>query len=51
MVAGQPPEAGTLDYDLAYSDGSDLSWEGEDTIIQAGHKVFAGLPAPAQIRY
>jgi uncharacterized protein len=50
VVTGQPPEAGILDYDLAYFDGSDLSWEGEDAIIQAGDKVFAGMPAPVQIR-
>jgi hypothetical protein len=50
VVTGQPPEAGILDYDLAYFDGSDLSWEGEDAVIQAGEKVFAGMPAPVQIR-
>jgi hypothetical protein len=50
VVTGQPPEAGILDYDLAYFDGSDLSWAGEDAVIQAGHQVFAGLPAPVQIR-
>lgn len=50
VVTGQPPEAGILDYDLAYFDGSDLSWKGEDAIIAAGEKVFAGLPAPVQIR-
>ncbi len=50
VVTGQEPEAGILDYDLAYFDGSDLSWEAEDVIIRAGQKVFAGLPAPVQIR-
>jgi uncharacterized protein len=50
VVTGQPPEAGILDYDLAYFDGSDLSWEAEDVIIQAGQKAFAGLPVPVQIR-
>jgi hypothetical protein len=50
VVSGQPPEAGILDYDLAYFDGSDLSWEAEDTVIQAGHEVFGDLPAPVQIR-
>jgi uncharacterized protein len=49
-VTGQPPEAGILDYDLAYFDGSDLSWEAEDAVIRAGHEIFAGLPAPVQIR-
>ena len=50
VVTGQPPEAGILDYDLAYFDGSDLSWDAEDAVIQAGQKTFAGLPAPVQIR-
>jgi uncharacterized protein len=50
VVTAQPPEAGILDYDLAYFDGSDLSWEAEDVVIQAGQEVFAGLPAPVQIR-
>src|SRR5258707_15397767 len=30
VVSGQPPEAGILDYDLAYFDASDLSWAAED---------------------
>jgi uncharacterized protein len=50
VVTGQPPEAGILDYDLAYFDGSDLSWDAEDAIIQAGNRTFAGLPEPVQIR-
>ena len=50
VVTGQPPEAGILDYDLAYFDGSDLSWDAEDAVIRAGHEVFAGLPVPVQIR-
>ena len=50
MVTGQPAHAGILDYDLAYFDDSDLSWEAEDEVIRAGSAVFAGLPAPVQIR-
>jgi uncharacterized protein len=50
VVGGQPPEAGILDYDLAYFDDSDLSWNAEDAVIQAGQKIFADLPAPVQIR-
>ena len=50
VVTGQPPEAGILDYDLAYFDVTDLSWAAEDVVIQAGRQVFAGLPAPVQIR-
>ena len=50
VVTGQPPEAGINDYDLVYFDGSDLSWDAEDAVISAGQEVFAGLPAPVQIR-
>jgi uncharacterized protein len=50
VVTGQPPEAGILDYDLAYYDDSDLSWDAENEVIQTGQRVFAGLPAPVQIR-
>jgi uncharacterized protein len=49
-VTGQPPEAGILDYDLAYCDTSDLSYEAEDRVIRAAEEIFAGLPAPVQIR-
>jgi uncharacterized protein len=50
IVTGQPPEAGILDYDLAYFDSSDLSWHAEDAVIQEGRRVFGDLPAPVQIR-
>src|SRR5579871_4197101 len=47
VVTGQPAEAGILDYDLAYFDGSDVSWEAEDTVIGAGNTVVAELSAMA----
>jgi uncharacterized protein len=50
VVTGQPPDAGILDYDLGYFDSSDLSWEAEDAVIQRGHRVFADIAAPVQIR-
>ena len=50
VTTGQPPEAGILDYDLVYFDASDLSWAAEDGVIKRGEEVFAGLPAPVQIR-
>jgi uncharacterized protein len=50
VVTGRPPQAGILDYDLAYHDGSDLTWRAEDAVIRAGRRVFAGLPAPVEIR-
>ena len=50
VVTGRSAQAGILDYDLAYCDVSDLSWEGEDAVIQAGTRLFGDLPAPVQIR-
>jgi hypothetical protein len=50
VVTGQPPEAGILDYDLAYFDAADLSWAAEDAVIRAAGATFAGLPVPVQIR-
>jgi len=50
VVTGQPPEAGILDYDLAYFDASDLSFDAEDAVIQVGLEAFGDLPAPVQIR-
>jgi uncharacterized protein len=50
VVTGQPPDAGILDYDLVYFDRSDESWAAEDAVVQAGHALFADLPAPVQIR-
>jgi uncharacterized protein len=50
VVTGQPSEAGILDYDLGYFDTSDLSWEAEDAVIEAGREVFGGIATPVQIR-
>lgn len=44
VVTGQPPESGILDYDLGYFDASDVSWEAEDAVIQAGREVFGATP-------
>lgn len=50
VATGQPPETGIADYDLVYFDSSDISWEAEDNVIQSGHKIFADLPTPVEIR-
>lgn len=50
VVTGRPSEEGILDYDLAYFDGSDLSWDAEDAVIQAGWEKFADVARPVQIR-
>lgn len=49
VVTGREPGAGIKDYDLFYFDASDLRWEAEDQVIQAGAAIFAGLP-PVEIR-
>jgi uncharacterized protein len=46
VVTDQPAGAGILDYDLAYFDAADLSWEAEDAVIRAGRREFGDLPAP-----
>ncbi|RDI20424.1 nucleotidyltransferase family protein [Lentzea flaviverrucosa] len=50
VVTGRPAAEGVLDYDLFYFDASDLSWEAEDAVIQAGRERFAGVPATVEIR-
>jgi uncharacterized protein len=50
VVTGQPPQAGILDYDLIYFDGSDLSWDAEDALIRESGTIFADIPVRVQIR-
>ncbi|MFJ9539182.1 nucleotidyltransferase family protein [Streptomyces sp. NPDC101225] len=50
VVTDKPPTSGIKDYDVFYFDGSDLSWEAEDTVIKAGQEVFADLSADVEIR-
>ena len=42
-LTGRPLDHGLKDYDLAYFDGSDLSYEAEDVVIK---RVAASLPPP-----
>jgi hypothetical protein len=35
---------------LIYFDGTDLSWDAEDAVIQAGKKIFADIPIEVEIR-
>lgn len=46
----KPAGHGIKDIDLFYHDGSDLSWEAEDAMIQRGTSHFAGLSLPVEIR-
>ncbi|MCF6292316.1 MAG: nucleotidyltransferase family protein [Robiginitomaculum sp.] len=49
-LLGHDPARGILDYDLAYYDDSDLSYEAEDVIIKACAKAFADLDADIEVR-
>jgi hypothetical protein len=42
-LTGRPEEYGLKDYDLAYFDASDLSWDAEDQVIR---RAAAELPPP-----
>ena len=42
-LTGRDPAYGIKDYDLAYFDGTDLSYEAEDVVIR---RVAAAFPAP-----
>lgn len=50
VVTGRPPTEGIRDYDLFYFDDSDLGWDAENAVIQAGERAFHGLPAAVEIR-
>ncbi|KAJ4014156.1 hypothetical protein NW752_005875 [Fusarium irregulare] len=50
VVTEKDPEQGIDDYDLIYFDGSDLSWEAEDKMIQKGKTIFADIPVEVEIR-
>lgn len=49
-LTGRPGGHGVRDYDLAYCDVSDLSWEAEDAVIKRADALFAGLTKPVEVR-
>jgi uncharacterized protein len=49
-LTGKPLGYGIKDADLFYFDGSDLSYEAEDCIIQRGKAVFESVSLPVEIR-
>lgn len=49
-LTGRPSGYGVSDIDLAYFDGSDLSWDAEDRVIRRAEPAFAALPVPVEIR-
>lgn len=50
VVTGRPPTHGIKDYDLFYFDDSDLGWDAENAVIQAGEQAFRDLPVTVEIR-
>ena len=49
-LTGRPAGYGIKDYDLAYFDGSDVSFEAEDAVIRRCEAAFADLPKPVEVR-
>ena len=49
-LTGRPDLTGINDIDVFYFDGTDLSYEAEDAVIQRLARRFAHLPVPVQIR-
>ena len=49
-LTGRPRRHGIKDYDIAYFDGSDLSWEAEDTVIRRVDAATAELALKVETR-
>jgi hypothetical protein len=49
-LTDRPPGHGVKDYDLAYYDAADLSFEAEDAVIRRCAAAFADLPKPVEVR-
>ncbi|OGZ01887.1 MAG: hypothetical protein A3G64_00930 [Candidatus Liptonbacteria bacterium RIFCSPLOWO2_12_FULL_60_15] len=47
---GFSSDFGIKDYDLVYYDPSDISYEGEDSYIREGKRLFADVPAVIEIK-
>lgn len=50
VLTGRPRRTGIKDYDLAYFDPSDLSWQAEDAVIQRVAAATRGFPGAVEIR-
>ncbi len=50
VLTGRPRGTGIKDYDLAYFDPSDLSWQAEDAVIQRVAAATHGFPGAVEIR-
>lgn len=49
-LTDRPALAGVRDADIAYFDGSDLSYDAEDAVIRRAAQHFAALPIPVEVR-
>ncbi len=47
---GRQPGYGIADYDIAYLDAADLSWEAENSVIKRADRLFGDLSAKIEIR-
>jgi hypothetical protein len=50
VLTGRPRGTGIKDYDVAYFDASDLSWEAEDEVIRRVAVATRGFAGPVEIR-
>ncbi|MFD2647482.1 nucleotidyltransferase family protein [Devosia albogilva] len=50
VLTGRPSLSGIKDADIAYFDGSDLSYEAEDAVIRRAAAEFSDLPLPVEVR-
>jgi uncharacterized protein len=50
VMTGRPRGHGIRDWDIAYFDASDLSWEGEDAVIGRVAAAFGDWPGRVQVR-
>ena len=49
-LTDRPLDHGIKDWDLAYFDGSDLSWEAEDRVIRRVEQACVALPCRLEVR-
>lgn len=50
VLTGRPRGTGIKDYDVAYYDAGDLSWDAEDTIIRRATARTRGCVGPVEVR-
>ena len=50
VLTGKPRGHGIKDWDIAYFDGHDLSWEAEDAVIRRVAAAFGDWPGMVEVR-